>query len=355
MSEVQTDRCPLCGGDNACAMAAAGGEPAACETCWCRTTTVPATAIARVPEPLRGRACICQRCCHAAVGELPDGVTMCEDPGGRDAVRLAHGEQQVLIARTGAQVLSWQTAHGDVLWTASAPAYDAGKPVRGGVPVVFPWFGDHATDADKPAHGFARSRDWQLVGTAPSAVTFALRDDDDSRALWPHAFSLELEVALTDALRITMRCHNPSDVTFRFEQALHTYFSVGSVHEASVHGLEGVQVTEHARRPEGAWDRQAPLRFRAETDRVFQQTPDEIRLQAPALARAVTLRSRGARSAIVWNPWLEKTASLSQMLADDWQTFCCIETANCKENAVTLAPGERHEMTLTLTVDPRRS
>ena len=36
MNETRTDRCPLCGADNACAMAQAGGDPAACEGCWCR-------------------------------------------------------------------------------------------------------------------------------------------------------------------------------------------------------------------------------------------------------------------------------------------------------------------------------
>lgn len=353
MSEVRTDRCPLCGGDNSCAMAASGGDPDACENCWCRTATIPDAVLARVPAPLRGRACICARCSNPSMGELPEGVTMTQDPGGRDAVQLSHGDQRVLIARTGAQVLHWHTAAGDVLWTASAPAYENGKPVRGGVPVVFPWFGDHATDADKPAHGFARSRDWQVVATAPAAVTFALQDDDESRALWPFAFALEMHVALADTLQITMRCRNMSDAPFTFEQALHTYFSVGSIHEATVHGLEGVPVTEHARQPEGAWDRQAPLHFRAETDRVFQETPAEIRLQAPALSREVTLRTANARSAIVWNPWPNKTARLSQMLADDWRSFCCIESANCKENAVTLAPGERHEMTLVLTATQR--
>jgi len=353
MSDVRTDRCPLCGGDNACAMVAADGDPSACGDCWCKAATIPDTLIARVPQPLRGRACICQRCSNAAMSEASHGVTTSKDPGGREAVLLRSGEHEVTISRTGAQVLSWQTAHGDVLWTASAPAYQPGKPVRGGVPVVFPWFGDHATDADKPAHGFARSRDWQIVATENASVTFALRDDQASRALWPHEFSLELEVALSDQLRITMRCHNPSQQPFTFEQALHTYFAVGDVHEASVHGLEGVEVTEHAREPEGDWDRQAPLRFRAETDRVFQQTPDQITLRAPALAREVTLHTSGARSAIVWNPWPNKTARLSQMLADDWRTFCCIESANCKQNAVTLQPGQRHEMTLVLSVAQR--
>jgi len=268
-------------------------------------------------------------------------------------VELTRGDDVVQIARCGAQVLSWRRSGQDVLWTASAPTYRDGAPVRGGVPVVFPWFGDHAADADQPAHGFARSCEWRVRDVAPAAVTLTLGDDPNTRARWPHSFALELEVELDDGLRVTMRVENSSAEPFTFEQALHTYFAVGDVQSASVHGLEGVPVTEHAREPEPSWDPRAPLRFRAETDRVFQQTPERMTLDAPALAREVELQTAGARSAVVWNPWPAKAARLSQMGEEDWRAFCCVETANCKEGAVTLAPGAQHEMTLRLRTRQR--
>ena len=51
--------CPLCGGANACQLAArvAGKNP-----CWCAHAEMPAGLLARVPEQLRNRACICQGC-----------------------------------------------------------------------------------------------------------------------------------------------------------------------------------------------------------------------------------------------------------------------------------------------------
>ena len=110
-------------------------------------------------------------------------------------------------------------------------------------------------------------------------------------------------------------------------------------------------LTETATAPEANWDRAAPLRFRAETDRVFHGTPDRIELRAPSLRRTVTLASQNARSAIVWNPWPAKTAKLSQMAADDWKHFCCIESANVKAHALSIAPGGSH--TLDLTIDCR--
>jgi glucose-6-phosphate 1-epimerase len=247
-------------------------------------------------------------------------------------------------------VLSWQTTGGDVLWTASSPEYVAGKPVRGGVPVVFPWFGDHKSDPSKPAHGFARSVDWQCSVRDARSATFSCVDTEATRAMWDFAFRAELTVTLGDTLQIAMTITNTDEQEFSFEQALHTYFTAGDIHKASVHGLENVSVVEHAREPEGEWDTSAPIRFRAETDRVYQQVPDLLSLRATTLGRTVTLNTRNSRSTIVWNPWPNKTARLSQMQADDWLSFVCIESANVGENSVTLAPGASHEMTLTLSV-----
>jgi glucose-6-phosphate 1-epimerase len=353
MDLVRTDRCPLCGAANTCAVAAAKDDPGAFERCWCRDATVDAATIARVPPELVDRACICRRCVEIDAAPLPDGVRAITDPGGRAAFELVRGDQRAMISRTGAQVLSWDAGDGDVLWTAGAATFGPGAPVRGGIPVVFPWFGDHATDDRMPAHGFARSRDWQLVATGPASVTLALRDDAETRAVWPHEFSLELEASLNDGLRLQLRVHNSSSQPFRFEEALHTYFAVGDIDGASVHGLEGVPFGEHAREPEAAWDADAPLRFRAETDRVFQDVPQELRVRADALGREVCLRTVDARSAIVWNPWPNKTARLSQMLPDDWRAFCCVESANCKEGAVSLPAGRSHELALSLTSTQR--
>ncbi len=280
-----------------------------------------------------------------------------QDPGGRPAVRLqADGTgDDVVIAATGAQVLRWHRRGRDVLWTASAPAFDPGKPVRGGVPIVFPWFGDHRSDPDLPAHGFVRNRDWQREPLDPdsAAATFTLTDDVESRAMWPFAFAATFRVVLDPeaGLHLTFAVENRSAERMPCEVALHTYYAVGDIHTASVDGLQGVRFVEHAREPEGDWDHDAPLRFRAETDRVFQDVPDQLVIDAPALSRRLTLTTTNARSAIVWNPWPNKTARLSQMAPDDWQRFACVESANVHDNALELAPGERHELTLAIRCD----
>jgi glucose-6-phosphate 1-epimerase len=284
---------------------------------------------------------------------LPPNVKPDQDPGGRALLRLGHADSTVEVSLAGAQVLRWQQAGSDVLWTASQPQYAAGQPVRGGVPLVFPWFGDHSSNPKLPAHGFARNQPWQLVhANETPEVVLELVDDAATRAMWPHAFRLRLSVALGARLRLTLTVENTGTEPFVFEVALHTYFAVGDVQTASVHGLEGVPCTEQATAPEASWDRAQPLRFRAETDRIFQGVPAQLELRAPALARTVTLSARDARSAIVWNPWSAKTSRLSQMAADDWQRFCCIETANVREHAVRLGAGEAHRLSVAIACAP---
>jgi D-hexose-6-phosphate mutarotase len=284
---------------------------------------------------------------------LPAGISRVTDPGGRDAVRMEGPGGSVLVSLCGAQVLSWLTATGDVLWTASHPEHKKGKPVRGGIPLVFPWFGDHPTDKSLPAHGFARSLEWQLTDAKPGkSIVLETHDDATTRALWPHAFRLQLAVTLSDTLRLQLAVQNTGQAPFRCEEALHSYFSVGDVHSASVHGLEGVPCTETAVAPEASWDPKAPLHFRAETDRVFHGVPDQLSLHAPTLRRVVGLTTRGAQSAIVWNPWPAKCAKLSQMAADDWQHFVCVESANVKQHALELAPGQRHVLSLIIDARP---
>ncbi len=349
---VDPARCPLCGLANDCALAAGAARGA---DCWCAGATIPAATLAAASAATRGRACVCSACAALptpAPADPAGTAAPATDAGGRPAFCLrAHGGE-ALVARTGAQVLSWRRADGDVLWTGSTEPYAAGKAVRGGIPVVFPWFNEHATDRTLPPHGFARTADWRLVALGPGArVRLALTDDERTRALWPHRFALTLDVALADELHVTLTARNTGAASWAFEAALHTYFAVGDVRTATVHGLEGVPCREHAQAPESSWDPMAPLAFRAETDRVFQGVPERLELRAPALGRRTRLATVGARSAIVWTPWPTKASRLSGLGPDDWQRFCCVESANVREAAITLPSGAAHALRLSLAAD----
>lgn len=61
--------CPVCGGDNGCALLA--GRPI--ETCWCLRTRVPKELLAAIPDERRGKACVCRACATRGAPAKPNG------------------------------------------------------------------------------------------------------------------------------------------------------------------------------------------------------------------------------------------------------------------------------------------
>ncbi|HER20376.1 MAG TPA: D-hexose-6-phosphate mutarotase, partial [Chromatiales bacterium] len=175
-----------------------------------------------------------------------------EQPGVRlfrrdrlDMVELSNAAGSTVITTLGATVLSYIPAGGDeTIWVSDTACYDGSRPVRGGIPVCWPWFGAHPDDASLPAHGFARHAYWDLVavesGDRSSLARFRLESDRETLRHWPHPFRLELVVTLGDALRLELQAHNPGTETWTISEALHSYFRVTDARRLTVSGLEGL-------------------------------------------------------------------------------------------------------------------
>ncbi len=65
-------------------------------------------------------------------------------PLGGIVAHLTSGESRATVALQGAQVLSWQPkGHDEALWLSPMARLGTGTPVRGGIPVCWPWFAVH--------------------------------------------------------------------------------------------------------------------------------------------------------------------------------------------------------------------
>ena len=60
-------RCPLCGGDNRCAMEIQRETGEAQPPCWCVGATFSPDLFKRIPDAARGQACICGNCVREAL------------------------------------------------------------------------------------------------------------------------------------------------------------------------------------------------------------------------------------------------------------------------------------------------
>ena len=65
LPSIDPCRCPLCGQPNHCAMEQPGAVGMQ-EPCWCTRAQFSVQLLQQVPEPLKGKACICQACVQAS-------------------------------------------------------------------------------------------------------------------------------------------------------------------------------------------------------------------------------------------------------------------------------------------------
>src|SRR5262245_45086921 len=171
---------------------------------------------------------------------LPSTVTLETGEGGLPRLTIVNPPARAEIYLHGAHVTAWQPAgHAPVLWMSGQSLWSAAKPIRGGVPICFPWFGPHASDASAPSHGFARLRDWTLVEArdgdrGETHLAFELSPEASPAAAWPHAFTATYRVSVGTSLSLSLEVHNPAAEMFTFEEALHTYFAVRDIREVEI-------------------------------------------------------------------------------------------------------------------------
>jgi glucose-6-phosphate 1-epimerase len=277
--------------------------------------------------------------------------------GGLPSARVRGPRADAEIYLQGAHVTRWEPHDAEpVLFVSRRAVYAVGQPIRGGVPLVFPWFGPRPTDPRAPMHGFARSRAWRLLtsGAGPDdsvVAEFGLEDDEATRALWPCAFSLRYRVIVGEALGLALEVVNTSPASFTFETALHTYLAVGDVERITISGLEHSlyidKVDGMARKRRGP----DPLRLTGETDRVFVGTRASCVVADPELGRSLVIDKAGSATTVVWNPWAIKAAAITDLEPEDWRRMVCVETANAADDALTLAPGDRHVTSAMVRVE----
>ena len=281
---------------------------------------------------------------------IPSRLAFETSPLGGTIARLTHGKAQTIVALHGAQVLNWTIDGDGLLWLSPVARIRAGKGIRGGIPVCWPWFGD-SPDAGKPAHGFVRHREWRVMGSAATvdavSITLATATTAADKALWPHDAEARLTVTLGATLALALETRNTGPAPFPLTQALHTYFRVSDIAAVSVTGLEGRSYLDKlegfARKTQCG-----PIAISGEVDRIYVGDTVSISLHDSGNGRRLSIASAGSKSAVVWNPWTEKTARLGDMgSADAFRQMLCVETANAGCDVVTLSPDATHVLGVT--------
>ena len=278
--------------------------------------------------------------------------------GNLPKIQIATPKASAEIYLHGAQITSWkQPGQEEVLFLSTQSRFEEGKAIRGGIPVCFPWFRDSprakADDPKAPAHGFVRTKAWNLESITQQedsvVVALATESDEPSRKLWPHECRLTLRLTIGRQLKLELTASNLGSTAFHFEEALHTYFRVGGAKEVRIHGLDGVAYLDN-RDQNRQKTQQGDEIFNAATDNAYIETQTPVEIVDPILHRRIRTEKQNSSTTIVWNPWQDGAAALADLGHDEWRQFACVEAGNILAAAISLTPGEQHTMTATISV-----
>lgn len=274
---------------------------------------------------------------------IPTAVTFAEGRNGLPLVTLTHASgARTDIYLHGAHVTSWAAGTGEELFFLSQASHFApDRPIRGGIPVIFPQFGGGLL----PQHGFARTSAWKIQNTAVACdgavqAELVLEDTAASRALWPHLFRLQLAVELRDtSLALALQVTNRGTSVFPYHAVLHTYLAVSDIRMVGVRGLQGTTYIDSLRDDLREVETRPEIRFAEETDRIYVNTPDAIVMRDESRSREVRIVKTGMPDVVVWNPWIDKARRMVDFGDDEYRTMVCVETGNMAGLQV-LRPGE---------------
>jgi glucose-6-phosphate 1-epimerase len=293
--------------------------------------------------------------------EIPGALTFTEGNGGLLRASITTPACTAEVYLHGAHLTAWQPAgQQPVIFVSEKSAFAEDKAIRGGVPVIFPWFGARtATPAsprvDGPSHGFARTSQWDVAFAAIAGddlhLTLTLGPNEASRSLGYDHFKVAFELIFGRELRMRLTIANQGTEPLYFEEALHTYFAVGDAEKIAISGLHNAEYLDKTDSFKRKTLSDPVIHLTGETDRLFLNTATAVTLDDAGLDRRITVAKSNSLSTIVWNPWAAASAKLADMTPENWRHMACIETANANENLIALAPAQAHTMEAHITVE----
>jgi D-hexose-6-phosphate mutarotase len=281
-------------------------------------------------------------------------VTFLDGRGDLPMIEITTPQSTAAIYFHGAHVTHFQKKdEPPLLFLSQCSNFADGQPIRGGIPIIFPWFG---RPEDKPGqHGFARLKDWELREFASPAdgsvtVRFRLADCNDEVGCAP--CTAEYAVNVSDSLRAELVVTNRSADEFEFENCLHTYFSVGDINAVSVLGLKGVAYLDQLKGFARCKEPDEAIRITSEVDRIYLDTTHMVEIRDESLKRVIRVEKQGSASTVLWNPWIAKSKSMQDFGDEEYTTMICVESGNVALNKIKLPPGKSTHLKIKVSSAP---
>ena len=291
----------------------------------------------------------------AILSGIPE-MTLTEPVPGFPVIEIQTTTASAKVAIHGAQVLSWNPKDTEpVLYTSPKAIMEPGKPLRGGIPICWPWFGNETDVPNAPQHGFGRTRFWTLVnaksGAANARLEFLLPLDDEIRAAFPHDCEVRVIIAIGDKLSVALKTKNTGEELFKIGGALHTYLTVGDITRVQVEGIKECHYIDNVPDEPVSIFQDTPVKIDEETNRIYRSMASVL-MRDLGQGRSVFVDKSGSRSTVLWNPWIEGAKKIQDLPDRDYTEFVCIETANAAKDHPTVRPNRVHTLEATIGLRP---
>jgi glucose-6-phosphate 1-epimerase len=243
----------------------------------------------------------------------------------------------------------------EILWMSSESNFQEGSPIRGGIPVCFPWFGPNKTDSEKPMHGFARLMYWEVIEVASqpageTLVRLQLCSSEKTKAYWNYDFCAEMTIIVGKTLSVTLKVTNTSQETLEYTSALHSYFSLSAIENISIEGLQDTKYIDQLA-PGDYIQESAVLEIEKAETRHYQDTEATCVINDPVYRRRISIAKSGSKTTTVWNPGEEFCKKIDDLHDDAFHTFVCVETVNAFDDVIKLSPGDTHETSTVIGLE----
>lgn len=239
----------------------------------------------------------------------------------------------------GAHIVHANSAEGELLYLSSTSEYGEGTAIRGGVPIIAPWFGG-LLGLD-PMHGWARRSAWDVDENNGQIHATYSRE----------GLLLNIRTHSTDAgFNISLRLSNDTDQSSTVQLAFHPYFKVDDVEKIEVEGFDGIDILNRLTDTVGTQD--GVITFDGEYDRIALGTPQ---VKIYDTNRIITVEGEGHDSTVVWNPGKNRASTMADIGDGEWRDFVCVEPAllGAEQKGVTVAPGTSVTLVMRVGVEKR--
>jgi glucose-6-phosphate 1-epimerase len=276
---------------------------------------------------------------------FPDSIRLSDGSTSYPIYEINHPTCVARVALHGAQVLSWQPVDEDeVLYLSPDAVFKEGKAIRGGLPICWPWFNAHPTNPEMPSHGIARTRFWNFISATESAEGVEMKFEM-IEGIWNASVTLKLG----EVLEVILETRNPNEIPIVVSGALHPYFAVSDIAQVRIVNLDGADYLDTTDEPTERKQKGA-LTFNGEVDSIYDSS-NHILLVDDLSGRTLLIEKSGSPSTVVWNPWVEKSAALSDLPDEGYRKFCCIESAIANDKAVIVMPGSSATLGIRISVE----